>query len=127
MSNSYKQPLLERFSFWLMDFSDRFTKKGLKATDKTFNKIEKSLGINDKPIKKQQNNEGDTNMKTIVCPKCGSARTITGKRGYRVGVGILCGIFLTPLGALLGFAGSDKIAGKCLDCQFKWKFDSDED
>jgi len=65
MSDSYKQPLLEKFAFWLMDFSEKFETKGLKATDKAFDKIEKDI---------------DNLFENKICDVCGDKIKIFGKR-----------------------------------------------
>jgi hypothetical protein len=130
MKNYFKPTFGDRVSDFLFDLPDKYDKaaEGLaESLDKALDKVEeKADSYIARKDAKMGNNTISQSYSGINCPKCGSPRTIINKKGFNVGNAILGGILLTPIGALLGFAGSNKLIGKCLDCHFNWKFDKVE-
>ncbi len=51
-----------------------------------------------------------------VCRKCGSTSTSFIPRGFSGLTGIICCLFLGPIGLLFGFIGSGKQVPVCNDC-----------
>lgn len=57
----------------------------------------------------------------MFCPKCGSRRIGTGKRGFSWRNGIIGSLFFGDHGFLAGFLGSRDIVYECEDCGYVWK------
>ena len=57
----------------------------------------------------------------MYCPKCGSKRIVTGRRGFDWRNGLIGSMFLGDNGILAGLIGSRDIVCKCKHCGFVWK------